>query len=213
MLKLLSKQSPSSQPSPLIVGLTGGIASGKTTVADYLASKGAYLIDTDVIARQVVAPGMPTTMAIRNLLGESYLLADGSLDRQKIKQRIFNHAPIKKQYEAIILPAIRKATLDALERTPPDSCYALLIVPLLFEKGLDSYCHYTVNVDIPVAEQIRRGIARKPQDETVIRQIIAAQMARETRNVRADFVVDNQVSLEALYAQLDSLHRYLCRVL
>lgn len=199
-------------PKPLIIGLTGGIASGKTTVADYLAELGAHLIDTDVIARQVVAPNTPTTLAIRNLLGKDYLLADGNLDRAKIKQRIFNDAPIKTQYEAIILPAIREATLDALARVPDEVCYALLIVPLLFEKGLDKHCDYTISVDIPVTEQIRRGIARKPDDEVVIRQIIAAQMSCETRNARADFVVDNHVPLEKLHAQLNILHRQLCNL-
>lgn len=196
--------------SPFIVGLTGGIASGKTTIADYLASQGAYLIDTDLIARQVVEPNTLTTLKIAELLGQDYLLADGNLHRGKIKQRIFNDDAMRAQYESIILPAIRQATLNAIADIPSDICYAVLIVPLLFEKGLDEYTDYNISVDLPVEEQIRRGIARKPTDEPVIRRIIATQMPREVRNSRADVVVDNTRPLEVLYPQLEALHRQLC---
>ncbi|PIE40443.1 MAG: dephospho-CoA kinase [Gammaproteobacteria bacterium] len=196
----------------VLIGLTGGIASGKTTVANYLGQKGAYLIDTDMIARQVVQPGAPTTEKIRNLLGADYLLPDGNLKRGKIKQLIFNDATIKAQYEAIILPAIRQATLAAIQAIPADVCYALLIVPLLFEKGLDGYCDYTISIDIPEPIQIRRSIARNPDDEVVIRQIIAAQLPRQQRNDRADFIVNNHAGLEKLYAQLDHLHTKLCQL-
>ncbi len=201
--------------SVLIIGLTGGIASGKTTVANYLAERGAYLIDTDIIARQVVEPNMPATLAIRDLLGEDFLHPDGSLNRAKIKARIFNDSEIMAQYEAIILPAIRQATveaLDAVKHMPKPPCYALLIVPLLFEKGLDAYCDYTMSVDIPVEVQIERAIARKPSDEGVIRQIIAQQMPREERNARADFIVDNTVSLQVLQQQLEQLHARLLQL-
>lgn len=197
---------------PLIFGLTGGIASGKTTVADYLGKLGVHLIDTDLIAREVVAPNSPTTLAIRDLLGVDYLLADGNLNRAKIKHCIFNDVTIKAQYEAIILPAIRQATLDAIAAIPANVSYAILIVPLLFEKGLDKHCDYTVSVDVPIEEQVRRGVARKPDDEAVIRQIIATQLPREERNALADFVVDNHVPLEKLYAQLDILHKQLCQL-
>ncbi len=195
--------------SPLVIGLTGGIASGKTTVANYLASKGAHLIDTDIIARQVVAPYSATTLAIRDLLGAEFLLANGNLNRPKIKQRIFSDNTLKTQYEAIILPAIRQATLDSLAAIPTDCCYALLIVPLLFEKGLDAYCDYTVSVDLPVEQQIQRAIVRNPADQAVIRQIIDAQLPRQTRNSRADFVIDNNVPLTQLTSQLDALHAQL----
>ncbi len=198
-----------SPDSPLIVGLTGGIACGKTTVANYFETQGAHLIDTDLIARQVVRPNAPTTLAIKALLGSAAILADGNLDRAFIKQCIFNDANMLAQYEAIILPAIRQATLAALRQVPADACYAILIVPLLFEKGLDKHCHVTVSVDVPEAEQIRRAIKRKPGDEAVIRQIIATQMPRDERNARADYIVDNNVPLEKLYAQLDVLHEKL----
>lgn len=197
---------------PLIIGLTGGIASGKTTVANYLGDLGAYLIDTDLIARDVVRPDSPTTLAIKNLLGDDYLLADGNLNRPKIKQRIFNDSSIKMQYENIILPAIRKATIAAIDAVPTDVCYALLIVPLLFEKGLDKHVDYSISVDIPVAEQIRRGVQRNPADETVIRQIIDTQMPREQRNQQADFVVDNHVPLQQMYMALNHLHNRLCQL-
>lgn len=197
---------------PYLIGLTGGIASGKTTVANYLAAQGAYLIDTDLIAREVVKPNKPTTLAIEALLGEAYLLPDGHLNRAKIKQHIFNHPEVKAQYEAIILPAIRQATLIAIEQVPQHACYALLIVPLLFEKGLDQYTDYNIVVDLPVDEQIRRGIKRTPKDEPVIRQIIATQISREKRNQQADFIVDNTVTIEKLHRRLDKLHQQLCQL-
>ncbi len=197
---------------PPLIGLTGGIASGKTTVANYLSKKGAYLIDTDIIAREVVAPDSPTTQAIAELLGKKYLHDDGQLNRAKIKQKIFADTVIKKQYESIIMPAIRQATLAAIAQIPADVCYAILIVPLLFEKGLDKYTQYNVVVDIPEMEQIQRGIARQKQDESVIREIIAAQMPREKRNARADFIIDNTQPLEKLYQQLDKLHTILCNL-
>ncbi len=198
--------------SVLVVGLTGGIASGKTTVANYLESLGAYLVDADMIARQVVEPHSPTTKKIRDLLGNDYFLADGNLNRPAIKQLIFNDDVIKKQYEAIILPAIRQATLDALNSVPIACNYVLLIVPLLFEKGLDTYTDYNISVDIPTELQIQRGIARNPNDEQVIRRVIAAQMTREERNKRADFVIDNTQPLDTLYQQLDKLHLDLCKL-
>ncbi|MGY0398654.1 MAG: dephospho-CoA kinase [Ostreibacterium sp.] len=195
---------------PLIIGLTGGIASGKTTVADYLAEKGAYLIDTDIIARNVVIPSSPTTKKIRALLGDNYFLPDGNLDRGKIKQYIFNDDAIRAKYESIILPAIRHETLLAIDHRPDNVCYALLIVPLLFEKGLNKYTHYNISIDLPIELQVRRGVSRKLDDETIIRLIIDSQMPRETRNIRADFVVDNTVTLEKLQAELNILHSMLC---
>ncbi len=196
----------------LVVGLTGGIASGKTTVANYLGKLGAYLVDTDIIARQVVLPNSPTTKKIHDLLGDDYFLTDGSLNRPAIKKLIFNDNVIKKQYEAIILPAIRQATLDALDSAPIACSYVLLIVPLLFEKGLDAYTDYNISVDIPTELQIQRGIARNPNDEQVIQRVIAAQMTREVRNERADFVIDNTQPLDKVYRQLDKLHEALCKL-
>lgn len=197
---------------PLIIGLTGGIASGKSTIANYLGSRGAYLIDTDIIAREVVIPNSQTYLNIRQLLGDNYFLVDGQLDRHAIKSLIFHNTTIKTQYESIILPAIREATLAAIEHIPPTVCYALLIAPLLFEKGLDHYTDYNINVDLPVDVQIRRGIARKPEDEAVIRRIIAAQLPRQTRNLLADFVIDNRQDLESVYHDLNKLHDMLCQL-
>lgn len=198
--------------TPTLFGLTGGISSGKTTVANYFAHLGAYLIDTDIIAREVVKPHSATTLRIRDLLGADYLLDDGNLNRAAIKTVIFNNDDIKQQYEAIILPAIRQATLAAIDNIPQDVCYALLIVPLLFEKGLDKYTDYTISVDLPTDVQIERAIARNPRDKDVIENIIAAQMPRELRNERADFVINNHQPLEKLYEQLNILHVQLCQL-
>lgn len=194
----------------LLVGLTGGIACGKTTVADYLHAHGAHLIDTDIIARQVVEPNTTTNKRIRGLLGDDYFLADGNLHRAKIKQQIFNNPVIKRQYEDIILPNIRQATLQAVKQTPDGVCYAVLIVPLLFEKGMYAYTDYDIVVDVPEDVQIQRAIARSPADAAVIRQIIAAQMPRQERHTLADFIIDNHGDLQHLTTQLEILHKHLC---
>ncbi|MBS9777289.1 MAG: dephospho-CoA kinase [Gammaproteobacteria bacterium] len=198
--------------TPTLFGLTGGIASGKTTVANYLGNLGAHIIDTDIIAREVVEPNSKTTCEIRKLLGSNYFLSDGNMNRGAIKKLIFTDELIKQQYEAIILPAIRNATLDAIMQMPIDSCYGLLVVPLLFEKGLNEYTSYNINVDIPTEIQIQRAISRQPSDKYIIEQIIEAQMSREDRNAHADFIVNNHQSLDTLYKDLDLLHQKLCQL-
>jgi len=194
----------------LLVGLTGGVASGKTTVANYLQTLGAYVIDTDAIARQVVKPRAPIMPHLRQLLGDGYFLGDGNLDRAKVKKLIFADRMIKERYEAIILPAIRQSTLQSIEHIPKDVCYGVLIVPLLFEKGLYHYTNVNVVVDIPEDLQIARAIKRNAQDAAVIKAIIASQMPRRERCRRADFIIDNGHCLEKCYQQLDELHNTLC---
>ncbi len=195
---------------PLVIGLTGGIASGKTTVANYLEKQGAYLIDADIIARQVVEPSTPTNKAIYELLGKEYFLSNSELDRAKIKQLIFTDESIKNKYEEIINPAIRQAILDSLYSANKNCSYILLVVPLLFERGFDIYTDYNISVDISRELQLQRGIARKIADKDVIAKIISSQLPREERNTKANFIVDNKLSLEELYAQLDKLHSHLC---
>ena len=196
----------------VLLGLTGGVASGKTTVADYFCKLGAYLIDADVIAREVVSPNSSVTKKIYDLLGSNYFLDDGNLNRSAIKQLIFNDEVIRKQYEAIIMPTIRQAILKALKLIPMSSCYTVLIAPLLFEKELEKYTDFNINVDLPVDEQIQRAIKRKSRDEVVIREIIASQLSRVERNSRADFVIDNSHSLRELYQHLDKLHIEICQL-
>ncbi len=198
--------------TPTLFGLTGGIASGKSTVADYLQSLGAHVIDADIIARQVVEPNTTTTKEIFNLLGAEFFLVDGHINRPAVKKLIFNDDAIKQQYEEIVLPAIRKAILDEIVAIPPHVCYSLLVAPLLFEKGLDCYTCYNISVDLPIESQIQRAIARNPRDKGVIDNIIKAQMPREIRNAKADFVINNNQPLEDLYQDLAELHTKFCQL-
>lgn len=200
--------------TPYIVGLTGGIASGKTTAADYLISKGILAVDADKVARQVVAVSTPTYQAIVDLLGVDFLNADKTLNRSKIKALIFSDEKIKAAYEAIILPAIRQAILDELAQTKARAVaafhpYLLLIVPLLFEKGLDTYCDKTVVIDIDEKTQFTRLLTRDAISKQTAQGIIAAQMSRAMRNQRADFVIENTGDRKALYTALDNLHKIL----
>lgn len=193
-----------------IVGLTGGIASGKTVASNYLQRLGAYVVDTDVVARQVVEPQTSTYLLIRALLGAAYFHDDGHLNRHKIRQRIFSDNAIKTQYEAIILPAIREKTRAAMAEAPADAPYVLLVVPLLFEKGMDEWVDVSVVIDVPESLQITRALKRdQAHTNENIEQIISQQMPRLVRNARADFVIDNALTLEKTQQRLNILHQQL----
>lgn len=189
-----------------VYGLTGGIASGKTAASDYFATLGAHVVDTDVIAREVVRVGSPTLASIRETFGDAFFTSEGLLNRAKVKALIFNDAKLKAKYEAIIHPAIRAQTLARITDAPATTPYAIVVVPLLFEKGFDAHTDKNIVVDVPEDVQITRAIKRKPSDEPIIRNIIAQQMSRQDRLNHADFILENDQDLAHLYAQIDDLH-------
>lgn len=180
---------------PLIIGLTGGIASGKSHASRFLENLGVYVIDTDLVARAVVAKGSPTLVQIAEVFGNDFLTAEGELDRAKIRNLVFNDADTLKTYESIILPAIRAKTLDDLKNAPSDAIYILLVVPLLFEKGLDQYCDVTIAIDSTPESQIKRAKARSAISDAALKGIMDKQLSRDERNQRADYVVANIGSL------------------
>ncbi|HEY6527159.1 MAG TPA: dephospho-CoA kinase [Cellvibrionaceae bacterium] len=172
-----------------VLGLTGGIAVGKTQVANQFAELGAHLIDADVIAREVVAPGSKALAAIAEHFGEK-ILVKGELDRAKLRQRIFANAADKKWLEELLHPLIRQTILQDI-RAATSAPYSILIAPLLFENGLNSLTQRTLVVDASEEQQLSRSLARDGSDPAILNAIMAAQMPRQQRLAQADDQLDN----------------------
>lgn len=187
-----------------IVGLTGGIGSGKTAASDYLASLGIDVVDADVVARDVVSIGQPALAAIADHFGRSILTADGSLNRAALRDIVFHSPSERKALEAITHPAIRQGIQQQLAASL--SPYTLLVSPLLFESGQYQFAHRNMVVDASEDLQRQRASVRDGVSSEQIARIIAAQLPRAERLKRADDVVVNHGNLADLYQQLDALH-------
>lgn len=194
---------------PWIVGLTGGIGSGKSAASDRFAQCGAAVVDTDLIARQLTAAGGAALPAIRAHFGEALIGADGALDRDAMRARVFEDPAERRRLEAILHPMIR-AESDR-QCAAADAPYVVLVVPLLIESG--SYrqrCERIVVVDCDEAVQVARVMSRSGLPRAQVEAIMAAQIPRAERLAAADDVIDNSGDLEHLYRQVDALHaRYL----
>ncbi|MDN3653578.1 dephospho-CoA kinase [Thalassotalea ponticola] len=194
--------------SQLIIGLTGGIGSGKTTVANMFAEFGIDIVDADVVARDVVAPGTPALAKIAEYFGADYILANGELNRAKLRERVFKVAKDKDWLNALLHPVIRQTMLTQCKQAT--SPYCLLVVPLLLENGLDQHVDKVLVVDVTVETQISRTIARDNNDKAQVERIIDAQISREQRVAAADFVIDNNnCSLAELKQQVAQVHKQL----
>jgi dephospho-CoA kinase len=189
-----------------IVGLTGGIGSGKSTVADGFASLGVPVIDTDVIARELTAPGGAALAQIRAAFGDTVMQADGTLDRAALRRRVFADSAARRQLEAILHPRIRQAVEAALATlTAP---YVLIVIPLLVETGgYRDVLDRVLVVDCPEDVQIERVMARNGLTRDEVAAILAAQAGRAERLAAADDVIVNTASSEALRAEVGALHR------
>lgn len=192
-----------------IVGLTGGIGSGKTAASDYLAlSYGIEVVDADIVAREIVMQGQPALLAIAQHFGQKVLLADGQLNRAVLREIVFNNPQERKILESITHPAIRERILHKL--TASLSVYTLLVSPLLFESGQSKFAQRNLVIDCDASLQQQRASQRDNVSLQQIQQIMAAQLSREGRLQRADDVVVNTGNLANLHQQLDHLHqRYL----
>jgi len=189
----------------LRIGLTGGIGSGKSTVASLFARHGAPVVDTDQLARELVRPGMPAHQDIVATFGPSILGPNGNLDREKMRARVFADAAERLQLEHILHPRIREETVRRLnEITAP---YALVAVPLLIESGFDNIVDRILVVDCDEQTQIDRTMKRSGLSATDVRDVIAAQASRHERLARADDVVDNSNGMAELEKQVEQLHR------
>jgi dephospho-CoA kinase len=192
----------------LSVGLTGGIASGKTTVASMFAALGAGIVDTDLIARELVEPSEPGLAAIVAEFGPSILLEDGALDRAALRRIVFRDAERRRALEAILHPRIRARALERLELL--DTPYAIVVVPLLLETGFDELVERILVVDCPEQLQLERLCRRDGVDLHDARAMLEAQIDRQTRLARADDIVDNSGTSASTRAQVEALHaRYL----
>ena len=173
----------------LRVGLTGGIASGKTTVANVFSGLGAGVIDTDRLAREVVAPGEPGLAAVREAFGSSVISNSGRLDRRALRKLVFANPEDRRRLEAILHPLIRGRTSEKLDQL--DAPYALVVVPLLFETGFETLVDRVAVVDCPRDVQLERLRARDGIDNAEAEAMLSAQANRDTRLARADDVIDN----------------------
>jgi dephospho-CoA kinase len=195
-------------PKILHVALTGGIASGKSTVAKFFAALGVPIIDTDQIARQVVEPGQPPLERLVERFGAAILTPDGHLDRPKLREIVFSDPRARADLEALTHPAIGSAVQawSAAAGGP----YQILIIPLLVEKGLTSQVDRVLVVDCEEDLQIRRLQARDGSTVEQARAILNAQTSRTARLKAADDVIQNDGDLSAVRDQVSALHsRYL----
>ena len=190
-----------------IVGLTGGIGSGKSTVAQHFIELGITCIDADLTAREVVQPGEPALDAISQYFGEAILLADGSLDRRKLREKIFANPSARAWLNELLHPLIRQHMLQQCQQA--NSPYCILMVPLLFENNLQSLVQRTLVIDVDEATQIRRTMQRDKTTEEQVKAIIAAQCSRQQRLTLADDVIVNtdDVTSEQRQSRVISLHQ------
>jgi len=195
-------------PAPLRIGLTGGIASGKSAVAGAFERLGVPTIDTDRLAREVVEPGQPAFDAVVAAFGPEVVGADGRLDRRALRARVFADAAVRHRLEAIMHPAIRAATAAAVATV--SAPYVVIAIPLLVETGQRAAFDRVLVVDCPPDVQLARLRERDAESAAGAAAILAAQASRESRLAAADDVIDNSGSLAALEAAVRSLHgRYL----
>jgi dephospho-CoA kinase len=186
------------------VGLTGGIASGKSLVADLFAEAGASIVDTDLIAREVVAPGEPGLAAIVEQFGDEVIDATGELDRRHMRTLIFGSESRRQQLENLLHPLIRTRTLARIDSTTGP--YVMVVVPLLAETGFAELVDRVLVVDCDEATQTRRLMARDVHTSEEARRIIAAQASRAERLAVADDVIDNNGDVASTRQQVLGLH-------
>jgi dephospho-CoA kinase len=190
---------------PLRIGLTGGIASGKSVVADMFADLGVPVIDTDVIARDVVRPGQPALEEIRDTFGDDVVTADGTLDRATMRAIVFGDDAARRRLEAILHPRIGAATRQQADAAGGD--YQVIVVPLLVESSLRAFVDRVLVVDCDEETQVARLLARDAESEAQARRILAAQSSREERLAIADDVITNDDDLDQTREQVLALHR------
>ena len=189
-----------------IIGLTGGIGTGKSTVSAYLAQKGCKIIDADLISHQMTEAGSPCLAEIRDAFGEEVFLRDGNLDRKKVGRLVFADATKKKTLEQIITRRVIEKTLRILQdcRAQQEDL-VVLDAPLLFECGMQRYTDETWLVVCRTKTRLRRIAARDGLAEEDIQKRIANQMSTEQKEKLADYIIDNSRDLAWLYAQIDTL--------
>ena len=189
----------------LVIGLTGGIGSGKTTVANMFAELGVDIIDTDVIARELVEPGSPTLKQIVDHFGDDILKKDGQLNRQRLADITFKNKLERKTLEAILHPVIRKNMLDRLNTVKAPYCVA--VIPLLFETNQIELVDRILVIDCKQEDQLQRVKKRDQRDQEQILSIINSQASRDTRLNAADDTIENSGDINGLHEKVAELHK------
>lgn len=197
----------------LIIGLTGGIGSGKSTVSHYFESLGIPVIDADVITRELVTPGQPALQEIVQQFGSQLLAADGTLDRAQLRQQVFENEKERKKLEAILHPKVRdsmRQQITALHNSNTPPAYCILSIPLLVESGWTDLIQRVLVVDTSPAQQRQRASQRDGLSAEQINAVIRSQVDRDTRLAAADDIIHNDADIRAMLTQIDTLHqRYL----
>ncbi len=197
-----------------LIGLTGGIGSGKTAVSDLLAKLGAGIVDTDLIAHQITATNGVAISAIKKHFGPDFIAADGSLNREKMRSLVFTKPEARKSLEAITHPLIREeSSRQALKLSQEGARYLVFVVPLLIESGSwMTLIDRLVVVDCPEEVQINRVMQRSNLPREDVERILMSQATRAERLKHADMVIENQGSLQDLEAEVQSLHQKILQI-
>ncbi|TDO96854.1 dephospho-CoA kinase [Marinomonas balearica] len=190
--------------TPFIVGLTGGIGSGKSTVALEFNKLGIETVDADDVAREVVAPGSEVLKKIEMKYGCGIIDHSGSLNRKKLRDIIFSNEAERLWLESVTHPAVRARLTDKLHNTR--SAYAVLVHPLLYEKGQESICNLVISISVPANIQISRVTKRDDQTPEQVQKILDAQYSQSDRDEKADYIIKNTGKTEALGDKVKYVH-------
>ncbi|WP_097460133.1 dephospho-CoA kinase [Mangrovitalea sediminis] len=194
--------------SSFVVGLTGGIGSGKSTVAAYFRQHGVVTVDADDVAREVVEPGSPALEAIARHFGPQVIQENGSLDRAALRAIVFATEEKRQWLEQLLHPLIRQRTEQQLQAAT--SPYVILVSPLLLETDQQQLVDRILVIDVSTDTQLNRTMSRDNNNREQVERIMAAQMPREARRAQADDIIDNEVTPDALARAVEQLHqRYL----
>lgn len=188
-----------------IVGLTGGIGSGKSTVTECFEQLGIAVVDADILAREVVEPGTPSLIEIGQKFGNSILDENGALNRAKLREIVFTDSAKKSWLEELLHPAIRDLMLSRLQNSPTP--YTLLVSPLLLETDQHKLANRVLVVDVPVETQLKRTLKRDGSNEATIKSIINSQIGRAERLAAADDILSNDQPSDTLPARVLPLHK------
>lgn len=196
----------------IIIGLTGGIGSGKSETARHLMSLGAVHVDADAISRSLTAPGGEALEPIREVFGDGVFFEDGTLDRRALGEMVFNDVAARRALEGIIHPRVQRATMEAVDKAREDGADAVLLdVPLLFETGMDALCDVNWLITADREQRIQRVMARDGLTREAVEARINSQMSDEEKAARATKVIKNDQSVEKLKSELTGLYNQLLK--
>ena len=196
----------------IIIGITGGMGSGKSEAARHLITLGAVHVDADAISRSLTAPGGEALPAIREAFGDEVFFADGTLDRRALGAVVFADTNARHTLEGIIHPRVQRIALEKADAARAEGAEAVLMdVPLLFETGMDALCDVNWVISADIEERIRRVMSRDGLSREDAEARFASQMSEEERNARATRVINNNQSMEKFRAELTSLYNQLLR--